>query len=174
MGGGEWLLKPSQRTGAEISSELCSTTRLAFHVKKSNALFQKLYAASMFGTLGIGTIGVAYFSHLIDQSCNRSLQSIEEFQHNVDLRIVNVEKAMKIRSKEQERLQSRTNTLCKFANLLNDNPTEQICNHGLNPGKVMAMMTPIMVAGSVGIGLAGNRGEDNTEGGVAEPENGPW
>ena len=118
---------------------------------------------------------MAYFSHLIDKSCNRSLQSIEEVQHNVELRLANVQNAMKTRGKEQERLQFRTNTLCKFANLLNDNPTEQICTHGLNPGKVMAMMTPIMVAGSVGIGLAGNRGEeDNTEAGVAEPENGPW
>ena len=143
-------------------------------MNKINALFQKLSAAAIFSTLGIGTFGVAYFSHLIDQSCNRSLQSIEELHQNVDLRIANVEKAMKTRGKEQKKLLSRTDTLCKFANLLNDNPTEQICRHGVNPGKVMAMMTPIMVAGSVGIGLAGNRGEDDAEAGVAEPENGPW
>ena len=34
----------------------------------------------------------------------------------------------------------------------------------------MGLMAPLMVAGSVGIGLVGDRGDD-TEEGVAEPEN---
>ena len=137
-------------------------------------MFQKLYSAAIFGTLGIGTLGVAYFSHVIDQSCNKSLHAIEELHHNVDLRLTKVEKAMKNRGKEQKKQQFRANTLCKFSNLLNKDPSYQICNQGFNPGKAMALMAPLMVAGSVGIGLAGNRGEENTEAGVAEPENGPW
>ena len=99
---------------------------------------------------------------------------METLHHNIDIRLTNVEKAMKNRGKEQKKLQIKANTLCKFANLLSDNPTLQVCNQGFNPGKAMKLMTPLMVAGSIGIGLAGNRGEDNAEEGVAEPENGPW
>ena len=118
---------------------------------------------------------MAYFNHLIDQSCNKSLYAVKEIHHNVDLRLTKVERAIENRKNDQKKLQIRTNTLCKFANLLNKDSTYKLCNQGFNPGKTMALMAPLMVAGSVGmIGLAGNRGEDNTEEGDAEPENGPW
>ena len=141
---------------------------------QKHVVFQNLKSAAIFGTLGIGTLGIAYFSHAIDQSCNKSLHAVEELHHNVDLRLTKVEKDMKNRGKEQKKLQIKANTLCKFANLLSDNPPLQVCNHGFNPGKAMKLMTPLMVAGSIGIGLAGNRGDDNEDEGVAEPENGPW
>ena len=99
---------------------------------------------------------------------------MEELHHNVDLRLTKVEKDMKNRGKEQKKLQIKANTLCKFGNLLNGNSAYEICNHGFNPSKAMKLMTPLMVAGSIGIGLAGNRGDDNEDEGVAEPENGPW
>ena len=144
---------------------------------RKRAVFQNLKSAAIFGTLGIGVLSIAYFSHAIDRSWNKSLHSMEELHHKIDIRLTNVEKEMKNRGKEQKMLQFRANTLCKFANLLNDNPTDQTCSQGFksfNPGKAMKLMTPLMVAGSIGIGLAGNRGEDNAEEGVAEPENGPW
>ncbi len=85
---------------------------------------------------------MAYFVMAIDNAWNRTTYDYEHIHNNTDRRLEKLEEMFEQDKKENKKLDFKTKTLCKFANLFN-NPNYEICNSGFDAQQVQRAINSV-------------------------------
>ena len=96
--------------------------------------FQDFHSTAVLASFA--ALSIAYFSHMIDQSYNKSTAAFQNIHRNADQRIQLLEEAIINRGKEREKLNLKTRHLCKFANLFNS-PSYDLCKRGFDAYRIV-------------------------------------